>query len=126
MGFSSGEFERRSGLRCTRSLPDDTLAVDDQVALTFFRCLQESLTNIAKHAAATRVRIDFKVDGNAYTLKVTDNGRGVEGAALAAPDAFGIRGLQARVSTLSGSMRVQRTAPTGTRVTMTIPISKHP
>ena len=121
-----GEFERRSGLRCTRSLPDDTLAVDDQVALTFFRCLQESLTNIAKHAAATRVRIDFKADGNVYTLNVTDNGRGVEGAALAAPDAFGIRGLQARVSTLSGSMRVQRTVPTGTRVTMTIPISKHP
>ena len=120
-----GEFERRSGLRCTRSLPDDSLAVDDQVALTFFRCLQESLTNIAKHAAATQVCVDFKVDGNAYTLIVTDNGRGVEGDALAAPDAFGIRGLQARVSTLNGAMRVQRALPTGTRVTMTIPISKH-
>ena len=115
------EFQRRTGIRCVRSLPSEALPIADDHALTLFRCLQESLTNIAKHAAASRVQIDFDVTNTHVHLTVTDDGRGVKPDNLVAADVFGIRGLQERVAQHGGTMRLQAVQPRGTRVSVTLP-----
>ena len=105
----------------TRTLPEEEETIDEQRSLALFRCLQESLTNIAKHAAASLVRVTFAIDDTQLVLSVIDNGRGFEAHALSAPDSFGIRGLDARVTQLGGSFKIQHQAPQGTRVLVAIP-----
>ncbi|MGD9604352.1 MAG: PAS domain-containing protein [Gammaproteobacteria bacterium] len=117
----AGEFEKRTGIRCARALPDDIEGLDEQQAITLFRCLQESLTNVAKHAGAEVVRIRLAVGTEQITLSVADDGKGFAPESLAAADAFGIRGLGARVAQLGGTFKIQNQPPRGTRVLVTMP-----
>ncbi len=123
MAWYIDEFQKRTGLRCFRRLPADNAPVDEQQTLTLFRCLQESLTNIAKHAAAKTVRIAFNTTAEQVSLTITDDGRGIAPDALAAADVFGIRGLQARVTQLGGKLQLGPHSPKGTRVAITLPIN---
>lgn len=116
-----GEFEKRTGIRCTRVLPDESEGLDEQQSIALFRCLQESLTNVAKHAEADAVRVNLTLGAAQLTLSIADNGKGLSRDALAAPDAFGIRGLNARVSHLGGTFKIQDQSPRGTRVLVTMP-----
>ncbi len=115
------EFEKRTGIRCVRSVPDEGEMIDEQRSIALFRCLQESLTNIAKHAAASLVCVTFTTAGPQLVLSIVDDGRGIAADALIAPDAFGLRGLEARVTQLGGSFKVHHQIPQGTRVLVTIP-----
>lgn len=117
----AGEFEKRTGIRCQRALPGEIAELDERQSIVLFRCLQESLTNVAKHAAADSVRVHLAVSDTQLTLSVTDNGQGLVREALSAPDAFGIRGLNARVSQLGGTFKIQNQSPKGTRVLVTMP-----
>lgn len=116
-----GEFEKRTGIRCLRTLPEESEALKEQQTLALFRCLQESLTNVAKHAAATLVRVVFAIDDEQLSLSIVDNGIGFTADALGAPDAFGVRGLDARVTQLGGTLKIQNQAPRGTRVLVALP-----
>jgi len=116
-----GEFEKRTGIRCLWVLPDESQQLDEQQSIVLFRCLQESLTNVAKHAQADTVRVSLTLGTAQLTLSIIDNGRGLARDALAAADAFGIRGLNARVSHLGGTFKIQNQSPQGTRVLVTMP-----
>jgi PAS domain S-box-containing protein len=115
------EFARRTGLQCTRNLPHEDLVLDEKLTLTLFRCLQESLTNVAKHAQAKNVHVEFAVRAKQLTLTTSDDGCGVAPSALSAADVFGIRGLQERVARLGGTLRMVDNRPRGTRVSVTLP-----
>lgn len=82
----------------------------DTLAVTVLRLLQESLTNVARHANASRVEVTFGGDEELVELQVTDNGRGLTG--VTAPDRFGIAGMRERVTELHGELRLE-TAPEG-------------
>jgi len=115
------EFEQRTGIKCSHRLPAESQHVPEQLAITLFRCLQESLTNVAKHAAATQVRVELVLGKVRCALHVVDDGKGVDPALLGAADAYGIRGMSARVSQLGGSLDIQPETPRGTRITFTLP-----
>ncbi len=69
-------FAQRTGITCTYkhlNVPQ----VDDLVLTAAYRIAQEALTNVARHAFATRVKIDLEVQGDRLTLSVADNGRGL-------------------------------------------------
>jgi signal transduction histidine kinase len=121
MAWYLDEFEKRTGLGCLRSLPAETVRFDERQTLALFRCLQESLTNVAKHAAASCLTATLTVDDNRIVLNITDDGRGIAPEALAAADAFGLRGLRARMTQLGGELVLFAAAPRGTSVTATLP-----
>jgi len=85
-----------------------------------FRILQEALTNVAKHAGATRVEIELEADSDSVQMQVHDNGRGIAAEELVKPLAFGILGMQERARNIGGDATVRRTR-SGTVVTLSLP-----
>ncbi|QAU33208.1 PAS domain S-box protein [Janthinobacterium sp. 17J80-10] len=120
------EFERISGIRCHLTL--DTTGIcfdrDDERALALFRILQESLTNIARHAQASAVTVMLRVTGSRLCLRVTDNGIGIQPAAGAKPNAFGLVGMRERIHSLGGALDIESGAGHGTVITVYLEIRK--
>lgn len=96
----------------------------DSIDLTIYRCIQESLTNVIRHAQAKHVTIDLGEagtgDGAHLKLTVRDDGRGIDSAAAMG---FGIPGMRERVEGLGGHYTIESSAGTGTCVHITIPAS---
>jgi len=93
--------------------------VPEKLALTVLRLLQESLTNVARHAGATQVEVSLKRIGAMLELRVRDNGRGFSGAA--APDRFGVLGMRERVSELHGELYFESPPSGGLSVCARLP-----
>src|SRR6266850_3251138 len=75
IGWHAGDFRKRTGIRCKLSLPSDTLILDQERSTAAFRIFQELLTNVARHANATRVDVVMQADADRLTLVVEDNGK---------------------------------------------------
>jgi signal transduction histidine kinase len=87
-----------------------------------YRVAQEALTNVLKHAGATRVRVvlgDFP--DNTVRLQVVDNGRGIDRAPGGARDGMGLVGMRERVAAIGGTLRVTSDIGTGTTVEAIVP-----
>jgi signal transduction histidine kinase len=97
--------------------------LDPNLALALFRVAQESLTNIAKHAQATSVRVTLSADASEVRLSVEDNGVGVTASQLQDPDSHGIIGMRERVAHFGGRLSVgPRPDGRGTEVVSVAPI----
>jgi signal transduction histidine kinase len=115
-------FERRNGVVATfRSNRDELPPLPDGVALAAYRTAQEALTNVSKHAFATRVEVDLTVAGRVMSLEVTDNGRGLGQEDLAKARSFGIRGLRERAAQVGGWVELA-SGPGGTTLILSVPI----
>ena len=97
--WMAARFERRTGVLTTMRTSHEQIQLPPGVPLVAYRTAQEALTNISKHAGATRVDIELSVVSGVLTLEVSDNGRGMEAGALAKARSFGIRGLHERAAT---------------------------
>lgn len=118
------DFGRRTGIAC-RLVADAEVALGDAQATTIFRIVQESLTNIARHAAATQVEVMLGCTDGRLELSVVDDGRGFDAAAAGAPS-FGLFGIRERVRALGGEARVDSESGRGTRIAITIPLDVPP
>ncbi|OGB23180.1 MAG: hypothetical protein A3I66_09290 [Burkholderiales bacterium RIFCSPLOWO2_02_FULL_57_36] len=118
------EFERRTGIACTLTMDDEKSGfdLDDNRATALFRILQESLTNVARHARASMVRIDFRRQDDLFFMKIADNGVGLFPGCRRKPNSFGLLGIGERVSTLGGDFAVESDPGEGTVLTVTIPV----
>jgi len=98
------------------------LSTEQSMAL--FRICQESLSNIAKYAKASQVNVSLEASGYEVTLRVIDNGIGINDVDKLKTNSFGLRGMQERVSALNGSLSigVVDQASSGTKVEVTLPI----
>jgi signal transduction histidine kinase len=98
-------------------------ALDETVTITLYRVMQECLTNVAKHAGATRVaiRLEAARGTGGVRLTVADNGRGVDGAGRGR--GLGLPGMRERVEALGGSLMFDGTAGKGVTVTVSIPVA---
>lgn len=115
-------FEKRNGTIATFSSNREELPpLPDGVALAAYRTAQEALTNISKHAFATRVNIDLTVAGRVISLEVTDNGRGLSQDDLAKARSFGIRGLRERAAQVGGWVELA-SGPGGTTLILSVPL----
>ena len=116
-------FAQRTGISCIYkhlNVPQ----VDDLVATAAYRIAQEALTNVARHAFATRVKIDLQVKNGVLTLSVSDNGRGFESQKLAESDCLGLAGMRERASLLGGRLEMQSIPGKGTRVRFRLPLDE--
>ena len=104
---------------------DDRL-VDYDTALTVYRCLQEALTNITRHAEAHKICIDLvtqnkSVQGNDISLTIRDDGKGFD-PNEAMGKGLGLIGIRERVHALNGLFKLHQAEPTGSVLTLNIPL----
>ena len=119
-------FESRTGIACRLRLPDAASgplpSLPAGVPLVAYRTVQEALTNVGKHAAATRVVVDLALTGGVLSLEISDNGRGLASADLAKASSFGIRGLRERAATVGGWIDLSSREGRGTSLILSVPI----
>jgi signal transduction histidine kinase len=114
-------FEKRTGIDCELRVPAHTPEWPPGVPLVAYRTAQEALTNITKHAQATRVQIDLSLAGGVMSLEISDNGRGLGPDDLAKARSFGIRGLRERAGTVGGWVDLS-SGSGGTTLILSIPL----
>jgi PAS domain S-box-containing protein len=118
------DFEKRSGIRCQWRLanPDGVEAFEPAVANAVYRALQESLTNIARHAGAGSAWVMLEIAPEALRLEVEDDGRGIEPPDLAKARSLGLKGMRERIHHIGGSLEITRPPRGGTRVSLRVPL----
>lgn len=117
-------FEERSGIRCTFRHKLDEQVVSKELATTYYRILQECLTNIARHADATEVELYVMQTATGITMRIHDNGRGIPLRAINDPASFGLIGMRERVRLLKGKLSITGSPEKGTTVLVSVAIGK--
>ena len=110
-----------SGLECRLELGDDR-ACDTLVSVATFRVFQESLTNVTRHAGATRVDVRLAIEPDSLELEVVDDGRGFPDAATAPRNRNGLLGMRERARALGGELHTDNVPTGGARVRLRLPI----
>lgn len=117
------EFGRRTGITCDMLIEKNEFSVDDACSTTLFRILQESLTNVMKHADASHVFIELKKPNDTLMMRIVDNGRGFHPHIKRKRHSFGLVGIEERVLALNGKLEVDSAPGCGTTVVITIPMA---
>ena len=118
--WQAREFQRRTGVRCLVDIARGFVDPDKERSTALFRIFQELLTNVARHANATRVTVQL-ADMDSLQLKVEDNGRGIQEQEFESPRSLGFLGLRERVLAFGGSIEVKGQEGKGTSVSVVIP-----
>ena len=113
--------QQRTGVRHDVALPAVLPALPEAVELAAYRCVQEALTNCAKHASAGLVRVALRVAGGVLVIEVVDDGVGL---ADTGTRGFGLLGMQERAEALGGSVEFFGSSGAGTTVRMRLPIEE--
>ena len=117
-------FEQRNGITTAFRTSHEALPpLPPGVALVAYRTVQEALTNVSKHAQASRVTVDLSLSYGVLSLEIVDNGRGLDEGALAKARSFGIRGLHERASTVGGWIDLS-SSPAGTMLMLSVPLDQ--
>ncbi len=119
------DFEKRTGIQCIYH-PDDEreLQLGPERATAVFRIAQEALTNVARHAGASRVDLRLAVQNGYLHLSVQDNGKGIP--AHANPKSAGLIGMKERALRLGGELIIRGAPGSGTRVELRAPAIPEP
>ncbi|MFC3111381.1 PAS domain-containing protein [Undibacterium arcticum] len=117
------EFEKRSNIVCRASLPDEELTLDPKLEIVLYRMLQETLSNVAKHAQARRVDLILDVDEDRVALTVRDDGIGIAPERRDNTSTYGLRGLYERAEFLGGKVAIVANQQRGTTVTIALPLT---
>lgn len=118
----AGEIEQRCGLYCSVQMLDKNVHLPDEMATVLFRIVQESLTNVVRHAKASKASIILGTVGHFHILEIRDNGVGFDVATRPRQNAYGLLGIQERASMLGGKAVIRSTLGAGTIVAVEIPV----
>jgi signal transduction histidine kinase len=121
--WMAATFEKRTGIETRFRSSQEQPQLPAGVPLVAYRTAQEALTNVSKHAQATRVNMDLTIAAGVLSLEVSDNGRGLTRSDLAKARSFGIRGLQERAGTVGGWVDLSSGAG-GTTLILSVPLSE--
>ena len=111
----------QTGLAIDLALELSGHSLGSEQSATAYRVLQEALTNVVRHARATRVGIDLRANGADLTLSVRDDGSGFLSQQRRRSDAAGITGMRERAHALGGECRIESSLGGGTLVTLRLP-----
>jgi two-component system, NarL family, sensor histidine kinase UhpB len=117
------DFIDRTGMDVTFSLDMFPGNIDPQCSITAYRILQESLTNISRHAAAEKADIAVRHRDGGIEISISDNGAGISDKELYSPSSYGIIGMRERCVSIGGYLEIAGTPGEGTRLTARIPAS---
>ncbi|RDU97792.1 PAS domain S-box protein [Trinickia dinghuensis] len=120
------DFRTRYGIEIERRIEPGQAQFSRNGATTLFRIVQEALTNVARHAEATRVSIAFVVEDDQCLLRIEDNGCGAPGGRDKEGNgekSFGLLGIRERVHILGGSVSIDTAAKQGFKLTVRVPLA---
>ncbi|MFZ4873986.1 histidine kinase [Janthinobacterium sp. Mn2066] len=117
------EFARQAGITCQFTASHQDIALELDQATSLFRIAQEALTNIAKHAQASKVSVRLAVQRQQLSLRISDNGVGLRASDRAKPLSFGIRGMAERANALGGSLTLMDAPGGGTILSIKVRLS---
>lgn len=116
------EFEKRNEIICRTILPDQPLELSKELSIAIYRIVQESLTNISRHAQAEEVEIRLSVAGTQIFLEIKDDGIGIQEDQVHSSKSLGLIGLRERVHVLGGVSTITGNPLDGTIITVILPI----
>jgi len=120
--WQASEFQDRTGIQCQLSAIPEDLDLEERPSSAIFRIFQELLTNIVRHANASRVSISLRKRRGMLILEVQDNGRGISENEKFKANSFGLLGVRERVALLGGKSSIKGVQGQGTTVTIRIPL----
>jgi len=121
MEWQAQEYQARTGIQCDFTTDMPELNLDIERATAVFRIFQETLTNVARHANATQVRIALRDEPQQVVLQVQDNGRGITPEELRKAKSFGVLGMRERALVFGGTVDISGEPGQGTTVTVCVP-----
>jgi signal transduction histidine kinase len=121
--WQAEEFQKRTGMECKTRLAPNEIDLRKEKSTNLFRIVQESLTNVIRHADATKVEINLHEEDGKLLLEIVDNGKGISQAAITNPKSFGLIGIKERVHSLGGEVDIVGAPSEGTRLRVRMPIS---
>ena len=113
--------EERAGFAVETDLQLGDAELDPEREIAAYRIVQEALTNVLKHASASRAHLTVRCDAEAFTALVVDDGVGLGNAPERADGGFGITGMRERAALVGGTVAV-RSAPGRTEVELILPV----
>lgn len=120
--WQAQEFETRTRILCRVTLPREPLTLDSERSTAIFRIFQESLTNVARHANASRVQARLEREADQLIFQVRDNGKGFDPEEAKTRKSLGLVGMQERALLLNGELKVESVRGKETTLTMRIPL----
>jgi PAS domain S-box-containing protein len=115
-------FEERTGVTCELETSMNGRVIDSPRATAAFRILQEALSNVGRHARATRVEVLLSARSGKLHLEVRDNGVGIDAARIADSFSLGLLGMRERARSLGGAVLIDRAPEGGTTISAQIPL----
>jgi PAS domain S-box-containing protein len=116
------DFQKRTGVGCKVTIKGVARISDNVLTTAIFRIVQESLTNVMRHAAASQAHVTLEKKDDTLFLEVGDNGVGIEDGRIMDSKSLGLIGIRERVLLLGGDAAISGKRGEGTRVRVTIPL----
>ena len=122
--WQTQEFGKRTDITFRFSASPEQVIVDRDRSTAIFRICQEALTNVVRHADATRVSVSLKKGPGRVSLRIRDNGKGIEESQILDPRAFGLLGMRERARVWGGEVTISGAPGKGTLVAVSIPLGE--
>lgn len=119
------DWRQRNQVECMLCIDVVDEALPDEIKTTVFRFMQEALTNVSRHARASKVELSLVSDAESLSLSVHDNGCGMEAGAAGKPASFGLLGMRERMEMLGGTLNIESFPGKGTRIEGIIPLARN-
>jgi PAS domain S-box-containing protein len=119
------ELSQRTGILVALETDSEGFDFGEPLATSVYRMVQEALTNVARHAAASEVRVSMLREDENLVVRVRDNGRGYDPQIAARKKSYGVLGICERARTLGGEARIARLEAGGTLVEIVIPAARY-
>jgi two-component system sensor kinase len=116
------QFESRTGIAVRLRSSVEKVDLNDSQAIAVFRILQEALTNIQRHAQATKATITVNQVSGQFLLMIQDNGRGFTKGQEIDRQSLGLLGMRERVHLVGGEINIESAAGEGTKITVQVPL----
>src|SRR4029453_5837662 len=104
--WQAQEFEARAGILCNYDCSQGHVELDPERSTAVFRIFQEALTNVLRHAQATRIDVSLEEDDDEVLLRVQDNGRGILESERNGLGSLGLLGMRERADLIGGSLEI--------------------
>lgn len=120
--WQANEFYNNTGILCECTLIRNDLNIEREACTAVFRIFQEALTNVARHANASKVKVILRESPDNIFLEIHDNGKGITRSQINNPKSLGILGMKERALLFGGSVEVKSSMENGTLVLVRIPV----
>jgi PAS domain S-box-containing protein len=124
MRWQARQFQTQAGIVCQCDFRMEEVDLDQQQSTAIFRVFQEALTNVLRHAEATRIDINLEKEDDELVLTISDNGRGITADERSERLSLGLLGMRERVNLIGGTIDITGVEGKGTEITVRVSMTR--